>query len=240
MTKHDTDQKNIIHKNKMRNYFLAIICFALIACNTFTNIPIAETEDSHCIVDRSFIHSKDFHQHIKQNPEVRKFLVIISSLLIDYSLLSLIILWVLYDKTWQPLISTLAFYAFRGLCNNLYLLQSPTDLLWEFPGIWSFSVSYHQTTDFFFSGHVGINFISAYEVYRLGFTKTAMISIFGVFCQIFVMINVRGHFFIDLIAGLLSAHYSIILSGFIHKYVSQLVLDLDYEKVLVEYDQKQN
>jgi len=224
----------------MKNCLLAIICFALIALNTYSNIPVAETEDSHCIVDRSFIHSKDFNQHIKENPDIRKLLVIISSFLIDYSIFGLIYVWIFYGKTWQPLISIIVFYGFRGLCNYLYLLQSPTDLLWEFPGIWSFSVSYHKTTDFFFSGHVGINFISAYEVNRLGFPKTALISILGVFCQIFVMVNIRGHFFIDLIAGLLSAHYSIILSDYFHNYVSRLVFELDYEKKLVEIDVKQN
>jgi len=230
MTNKVNPKENPNNDNRMKNFLLSIICLALIACNTYSNIPVAETEDSHCIVDRSFIHSKEFHQHIKENPDIRKLLVIISSFLIDYSIIALIYVWVSYGKTWQPLISILVFYGFRGLCNYLY----------EFPGIWSFSVSYHKTTDFFFSGHVGINFISAFEINRLGFTKTALISIIGVFYQIFVMVNVRGHFFIDLIAGLLSAHYSIILSDYIHKYVSRTIFDLDYEKKLIEFDVKQN
>ena len=80
--------------------------------------------------------------------------------------------WLIYGRCWRSIIIISLFYGLRGLCNSFFLLQTPNNLIWDFPGLWSFSVSYHQTTDFFFSGHVGINLISSIELDRLGFKKT--------------------------------------------------------------------
>ena len=135
--------------------------------------------------------------------------------------------WLIYGRCWRSIIIILLFYGLRGLCNSFFLLQSPNNLIWDFPGLWSFSVSYHQTTVFFFSGHVGINLISSIELDRLGFKKISFISFMGVFIQILVMISVRGHFIIDLIAGLLAAHYCIFITEYIQIYINLYVMNLN-------------
>lgn len=69
-----------------------------------------------------------------------------------------------------------------------------------------------KTTDFFFSGHVGYCLISALEFHHL---KWRRMQIFCILCTVFesaVMIVLRGHYTVDLIAGLIFAHWSFIMA----------------------------
>ena len=224
-------KKNLVplpsKKESNNNVSLTIHGFILITICTFIELPAAHSDDHHCIVDRSFTYTENINKYLYQNPISRKILVIISSFLIDFSVLSLMYVWLIYGRCWRSIIIISLFYGLRGLCNSFFLLQTPNNLIWDFPGLWSFSVSYHQTTDFFFSGHVGINLISSIELDRLGFKKISFISFMGVFIQILVMISVRGHFIIDLIAGLLAAHYCIFITEYIHIYINLYVMNLN-------------
>jgi hypothetical protein len=47
----------------------------------------------------------------------------------------------------------------------------PEGFLWSYPGLYSATVPYHDTNDFFFSGHIGTCFLLAMEYRAAGFYK---------------------------------------------------------------------
>ena len=205
----ENESKQITHTQK-------IICFLIvIVVLTITNqISFHDTTKGRekCNIDKFLDLTENLNKVARENENFRNFLMVISSFLIDMSVIATGVCWILYSKTWRPLISIGMFYLFRGIINASFAMKYPENMIWEYPGIPSFSVSYHKTSDFFFSGHVGINLIAAIELYRYGMTKISFLSFFGIFFQIFTMIVLRGHYSIDLIAGLISAHYCDLIS----------------------------
>jgi cellulose synthase/poly-beta-1,6-N-acetylglucosamine synthase-like glycosyltransferase len=142
-----------------------------------------------------------------------------SSTLIDSSVLALSISFVIFAKNWASLLSIGLFYGLRGLCNVIYMMKAPEGLIWESPGIPSATVSYHDTTDFFFSGHVGINLIVAIELYKFGRIYLSYISCIGIVVQIITMLVFRGHYAVDIIAGLIAGHYCNLVAHKYSKYI---------------------
>jgi PAP2 superfamily C-terminal len=79
--------------------------------------------------------------------------------------------------------------------------------LWEFPGFYSITVPYGKTNDFFFSGHVGCCIINFLEFKANGWNRFASFSALTCIFQTALMVSLRGHYFIDLISGVIFAHY---------------------------------
>jgi hypothetical protein len=165
-----------------------------------------------CNIDKIFDLTKKLNEYMHNNETFRKTIVIISSFLIDLSIVSLAACWILYARSWRPLLTIGLFYSLRGTCNAIFMMKYPDNIIWEYPGFPALSIPYHMSSDFFFSGHVGINLIAALELNRSRFFKLSYISFFGVFFQLFTMIAVRGHYVIDLVAGLIAAHYCNLIS----------------------------
>jgi hypothetical protein len=68
-------------------------------------------------------------------------------------------------------------------------------------------VPYGKTNDFFFSGHVGCCVINFLEFRSVGWPKLASFSLVTCLFQASLMICLRGHYVIDLITGVIFAHY---------------------------------
>ena len=96
--------------------------------------------------------------------------------------------------------------------QKLFYLDYPQGYLWDFPGIYSLTVPYGKTNDFFFSGHVGACVICFCEYMAIGWTKLGYFSLFSLINQIALMIALRGHYVIDLIAGVVFGHYAWIMA----------------------------
>ncbi len=71
---------------------------------------------------------------------------------------------------------------------------------------------YGKTNDFFYSGHVGCCIINFLEFRAIGWDRFARFSLLTCVCQICLMVCLRGHYFIDLISGVIFAHYTWMIS----------------------------
>jgi len=99
------------------------------------------------------------------------------------------------------------------------------------PAIYFFSNSV-QYNDFFYSLYVGIPIICSCEFYKFKNYVMFGICLFSSFYELLIMIFTRGHYIIDLFAGLIFAHYFyMIVDENIH-YIdkSKITLDPDEEK----------
>jgi hypothetical protein len=187
-----------------------------------------------CNHDIFFEYTESLNKLSNDNFYFRNSLMLTSSFLIDLSVAAIGGGWIMYAKSWRSLLSIGLFYLFRGVINAIFSMKFPNGIIWEHPGLPSFSVSYHNTTDFLFSGHVGINLLSALDTYQYGMKKLSFMAFAGIFVQIFTMIVFRGHYSIDLVAGLIAAHYFHIISYKLTHVFDYLVnIDVSKQKILL-------
>ena len=83
----------------------------------------------------------------------------------------------------------------------------PEGFLWSWPGMYSIVVPYHDTNDFFFSGHVGTCVLMILEYKAAKYWKMMAFTIFICVNQWVLMTFVKTHYIIDLATGAILAHY---------------------------------
>ena len=96
----------------------------------------------------------------------------------------------------------------------MFQMRYPDGYLWEYPGFPSITVSYLKTNDFFFSGHVGMPILMALEFKMIKHYKMFLFCLFTCVFEAFTMIVMRGHYSIDILAGIVFAHYTYILVSY--------------------------
>lgn len=79
--------------------------------------------------------------------------------------------------------------------------------IFEHPGVHSFTVPYHDTNDFFYSGHVGTCFLLFKEYRTTKWTKMSYFCIFTLINQWMMMCLIRNHYVIDMITGVIMANW---------------------------------
>ena len=78
------------------------------------------------------------------------------------------------------------------------------------PGIYSLTVPYHDVNDFFYSGHVGTCLLIVLEYRAAKYYKMSYFTLFILLNQWTMLFLVRTHYIIDLITGVIMAHYMFI------------------------------
>jgi hypothetical protein len=190
----------------------------MIITNTFTGWGAQDAVVA-CSEDRLFQMTSTANEFFSGNYESKIALLIISSLFIDVLFVNLVIKFILFAKTWRVMITILIFYFCRCVCQTLFILEKPKGYIWEYPGFPSLTVSYKPTVDFFFSGHIGFAVITALDNFDSRWYFMGATAIFSAFLEFFTMVFLRAHYTIDLVAGVVFAHYSWIIAGKICKIV---------------------
>ena len=116
------------------------------------------------------------------------------------------------------------FYALRALTQAVFIMRPPDGYIWGNPGLPSLMVPTGKTTDFFFSGHVGYCLIAAMEFHALGWKRMWAFCAITTLFESLVMIVLRGHYSIDLMAGLIFAHWSFIMASRANRFLERSVL----------------
>lgn len=83
--------------------------------------------------------------------------------------------------------------------------------LFRYPGFPSLSVPYHDSNDFYYSGHVGTCFILVLESRAKGWNRMSWMCLFIMCNQWIMMMLIRTHYVIDMVTGVIVAHYMHIL-----------------------------
>ena len=79
--------------------------------------------------------------------------------------------------------------------------------LFRYPGFPSLCVPYHDSNDFYYSGHIGTCFIVVLEMRAKKWYRMSNMCLFVMANQWIMMMCVRAHYIIDLITGFMVAHY---------------------------------
>lgn len=204
-----------------------------------TNVHISflvQKADVDCIEDKLMNASSNVNDYLINNDKVRNALTIISSLFIDISFLGTAIFWILYDRSWRIIFVLILFYGVRAIIQSIFILRFPDGFAFLKPGFPSLIVGYTRSSDFFYSGHIGLPLICALEFSKNDLLAPSIICVFISLFQGIFMLFVRAHYTIDLISGLVFAHYFfLVVDKYIH-YVDDKWLELTNGVCLVGKD----
>jgi len=140
--------------------------------------------------------------------QYRDYILIFSSNVLDILFLFVLIHYIVYGNSSRLVIALSTFYPLRTVIQLLFLLEMYDISLFDFPGFYSIVVPLHPGVDFFFSGHVGsctilMLYFRDHFPEKIFFYSSIVLTII----EGLVMMTLRGHYFIDIVFGILIAHY---------------------------------
>eukprot|EP00742_Colponemidia_sp_Colp-10_P002050 GILJ01002190.1.p1 GENE.GILJ01002190.1~~GILJ01002190.1.p1 ORF type:complete len:340 (-),score=34.15 GILJ01002190.1:193-1212(-) len=190
--------------------FLVVLTIAFLAVNAATTL-LASDISVDCMTDKLHDWTSGLNTFFTSNIGSRNALLIVASGAMDLILFLVFIRWVVVGDSSRPVFSLIMLYSTRAIIQNLFLMKFPKGYSWGYPGFPSLAVPYAATSDFFYSGHVGFAVICSLELRAQGFTSAYIFGMLVVVLEAFTMIVLRGHYTIDLIAGLIFGHYFFIM-----------------------------
>ena len=200
---------------------LMIILIALDSqLGIFSHPPISES----CFTDNLLIVTKSIAKYYREHSLLRDVLNLGSTFCIDIIFLYSGIRWIFFEDTWRLLTVIIVFYGIRAVVQSLYIMKFDEEYYWKAPPIKSLMVSYLQTNDYFFSGHVALPLIIAYEFFSIGQPFFAIPCFFISAYQGFVVIISRSHYSIDIFAGFFAGHYFFIIGAYWEKILREAIL----------------
>lgn len=165
---------------------------------------LGERKVSTEIVDKLLIFVTPFNAYLHRHDRQANLLLIISNGLVDLLTLWLIY-WMIVTPSFLPLFGFCLIFALRQLCQYLCSLPKPENKLWRYPGFPSLFITYNVSTDMFFSGHTALAVYGALQLAELGSILLTAIGLFIVILEIATQLVIKGHYFMDIYAGLMTA-----------------------------------
>jgi len=141
---------------------------------------------------------------LHRHPRAADALLVGSSLWIDVVTL-FVLARALLGPDFTPFWGLLGLFAARQACQALVALPAPPGIIWRPPGFPSLFVTYQVGNDFFFSGHTALAVYGALQVSALGLPWLGGLAIAMAVAEIGVVIALRAHWTLDVIAGAAAA-----------------------------------
>lgn len=160
-----------------------------------------------CLRDMTYVWSEPVNIFLRDNLDIKDLYMMFGHFMMDIMMLSFLITQALYWRTSRVFWGYLLFFGLRTYLQLAFSIGRPEGFLYFFPGQYSITVPYPDINDFFFSGHVGTCTLLILEYYSMGWYKCSYFCVFVMVNQWILMMLVRTHFIIDLVTGLILAHY---------------------------------
>ncbi len=145
-----------------------------------------------------------WHHYFSKHDRAANAALIVSSMFIDLFGLSLIGV-AIFGSTFAPFLAMLILFGLRQVCQSLCTLPPPPGVIWRNPGFPALLVTYSVGNDFFFSGHTALAVLGAIEAANLGPVWLAGIAACIAFGEMIIVLVLRAHWTMDVVAGALAA-----------------------------------
>jgi membrane-associated phospholipid phosphatase len=153
-----------------------------------------------------------WHGYFVANPRAANAALIVSSLFIDLIGVSLIAS-AIFGPTFAPFLAILIVFALRQICQAFCTLPPPPGIIWRNPGFPALLVTYSVGNDFFFSGHTALAVLGAIEAANYGPLWLAIIVAIIALGEVLIVLVLRAHYTLDVVAGALSAFLAADIAG---------------------------
>ena len=141
-------------------------CVILILIGVFVSVhifPSMTLEKVDCIDDFAHDYTNSINQYFTQNVEVKNSMMIICALVSDVCVVAMFSIWTIYGCSWRLPISVSGTYLLKVMLSALFKMRYPENMIWDFPGWYSLSVSYGAANDTHFTVHVALLLIVCLE-----------------------------------------------------------------------------
>jgi membrane-associated phospholipid phosphatase len=153
-----------------------------------------------------------WHHYFFTNARAANAALITSSIFIDLFGLSLIGA-AIFGPTFAPFLAILILFGMRQICQSLCTLPPPPGIIWRNPGLPALLVTYDVGNDFFFSGHTALAVLGAIEAAHFGPWWLAVAAIFVALGEMVIVLVLRAHYTLDVVAGALAAFLAAGIAG---------------------------
>jgi hypothetical protein len=171
------------------------------------------------------------NKYLTENLILKDLLVVFSADLMDILLLSFLLYYVIYSNCARTILTIFTFYFLRSNLQKNFLFSIYENYLFYAIDGFSFTVPAGRTADFFYSGHCGSAMIVTLSFRDKGVDIFYYFGIFVVIAQIFILTITRSHYSIDVVFGIIIAHYLYIIVGSFLKNLFPKVKAI-FEKIL--------
>lgn len=192
---------------------VSALLFGLIY-NSIDNFMLIE-EDTYCINDKTVTFTKPLNEFFKTHSILKNVIIVYSSMLLDFILVSILYLFIFYAQNYRIFITFILFYALKAILHGVFVMKAPSDLLWEYPGVYSLTFSHFSSSDFFYSGQIGMSTIAFLEFKKRDFKFLKWMSFNSLITQTFVTLILRTNYIIDIVGGFVFAHYFFIICEYL-------------------------
>lgn len=141
---------------------------------------------------------------LQRNPQVADALLIGSSLGVD-AITLFVLGYAILGPSFTPFWGLLCLFVMRQACQAIVMLPAPPGIIWRDPGFPSLFVTYKVGNDFFFSGHTALAVYGAIQLATLGIPVLTALGILTAILQMVLVILLRAHWTLDVMAGLFAA-----------------------------------
>lgn len=180
-----------------------------------------------CFYDLGVEATMSVAKSLSENPTLRHALIIISSLLIDTTIMTTFVIWIIKGRSWRFFFTAACFYGVRAILQFVFMMPFPAYFTFDYPGFPSLMVSYKKTNDFFYSGHIGIPLICGYQFYKSSNYNITIVCICISLFQGSIMLIHHAHYGVDLIIGMICAHYFCKITEKYIKYIDNSLISID-------------
>lgn len=204
----------------MTKIFLAVALYTFLITNAMLNMVSPEYVPE-CIRDEAHEATLPITNFLENNPFYRNALIITASLMLDICAFTLAMRFVLYDRNYKMGLVGITFYILRGVLQSIFFMKFPSNYIWGHPGLFSVTVPYAPANDFFYSGHVGICTICLIHFKRDGLKFMTPFAFITLIVEFFTLLVTRAHYFVDLVTGIIVAHYLYLVGDWIEEYLDK-------------------
>ena len=89
----------------------------------------------------------------------------------DLALLAQLFIWITKGKTWRYPLAVTIMYIVHLFLGAVYKMSYPYEYIWEFPGIYSLTVTYGVYNSFYFSQILALGIIHFFEFREQSYIK---------------------------------------------------------------------
>jgi hypothetical protein len=203
-------------KNTIIRFTIVITC--CIFWMTYRLLYLKEEKEAwtfpYCFNDK-FVSEvlRDFTRYLTQHWYLRNFLMISSSSLLDIFFLTFLAVYILTANSWRHIVHFGVFYGIRNaFVQSTFLLEIYDTYIFYWPDFPSIVVPLSRAADFFYSGHAGASIVIGIQLREMGYSEMFYAGIMLSIYEAFVLCSTRAHYGIDIVFGVLMAHYTFFLS----------------------------
>jgi len=133
--------------------------------------------------------------------------MITSALISDVCVIALFTIWTIFGCSWRLPIAVSGTYLLKVMLSALFKMRYPENMIWDFPGWYSLSISYGAANDTHFTVHVALLLIVCFEFHAMRHRVLMAVSIVALLFQTFLMLVLRGAYSIDLFAAYVFGYF---------------------------------